>query len=154
MWFAVVADDGYLARANVMVTIVALAVLVAGLVLSLPVTVPAAVALLGAEYIGLLAFDADALDARAPLVAGALLAVAELAYWSLDLRGLVTDEAGTHLRRIAFLALLVLGVIGVGAVVLTLVEAIAAGGVAVDVLGAAAALGALALLALAARRTG
>jgi len=154
VWFAVVADDGYLARANVMVTIVALAVLVAGLVLSLPVTVPAAVALLGAEYIGLLAFDADALDARAPLVAGALLAVAELAYWSLDLRGLVTDEAGTHLRRIAFLALLVLGVIGVGAVVLTLVEAIAAGGVAVDVLGAAAALGALALLALAARRTG
>jgi len=152
-WFAVLADDGYLARANVMVTIVALAVLVAGLVLSLPVTVPAAVALLGAEYVGLLAFDADALDARAPLVAGALLAVAELGYWSLDLRGLVTDEAGTYLRRIAFLALLVLGVIGVGAVVLTLVEAIAAGGVAVDILGAAAALGALALLALAARRT-
>ena len=153
-WFAMLADDGYLARANVMVTIVALAVLVAGLVLSLPVTVPAAVALLGAEYVGLLVFDADALDARAPLVAGALLAVAELGYWSLDLRGLVTDEAGTYLRRIAFLALLVLGVIGVGAVVLTLVEAIAAGGVAVDVLGAAAALGALALLALAARRTG
>lgn len=148
------ADDGYLARANVMVTVAALAVLVAGLVLSLPVTVPAAVALLGAEYVGLLAFDADALDARAPLVAGALLAVAELGYWSLDLRGLVTDEAGTYLRRIAFLALLVLGVIGVGAVVLTLVEAIAAGGVAVDILGAAAALGALALLALAARRTG
>lgn len=152
-WFAMLADDGYLARANVMVTVAALAVLVAGLVLSLPVTVPAAVALLGAEYVGLLAFDADALDARAPLVAGALLAVAELAYWSLDLRGLVTDEAGTYLRRIAFLALLVLGVIGVGAVVLTLVEAIAAGGVAVDILGAAAALGALALLALAARRT-
>jgi len=152
-WFAMLADDGYLARANVMVTVAALAVLVAGLVLSLPVTVPAAVALLGAEYVGLLAFDADALDARAPLVAGALLAVAELGYWSLDLRGLVTDEAGTYLRRIAFLALLVLGVIGVGAVVLTLVEAIAAGGVAVDILGAAAALGALALLALAARRT-
>ena len=152
-WFAMLADDGYLARANVVVTVAALAVLVAGLVLSLPVTVPAAVALLGAEYVGLLAFDADALDARAPLVAGALLAVAELAYWSLDLRGLVTDEAGTYLRRIAFLALLVLGVIGVGAVVLTLVEAIAAGGVAVDILGAAAALGALALLALAARRT-
>ncbi len=152
-WFAVLADDGYLARANVTVTVAALAVLVAGLVLSLPVTVPAAVALLGAEYVGLLAFDADALDARAPLVAGALLAVAELAYWSLDLRGLVADEAGTYLRRIAFLALLVLGVIGVGAVVLTLVEAIAAGGVAVDVLGAVAALGALALLASASRRS-
>jgi hypothetical protein len=37
---------------------------------------------------------------------------------------------------------------------LTLVEVIAAGGIAVDILGAAAAFGALGLLALAARRTG
>jgi hypothetical protein len=44
-------------------------------------------------------------------------------------------------------------VIGIGAVVLALVEAVAVSGVAVDILGAAAALGALALLALASRRT-
>ena len=93
------------------------------------------------------------LDTQAPLVAGALLAVAELAYWSLELRGPVVDEAGTYLRRIALLATLVLGVVGLGAIMLTLVEVVEAGGIAVDILGAAAALGALALLALAARRT-
>ena len=152
-WLAVISDDGYLARANVLATVVALGVLAAGLVLSLPVTVPVAIALLGAEYVAILGFEADSLDTRAPLVAGALLAVAELAYWSLELRALVVDEAGTYLRRIALLATLVLGAVGIGAVVLALVEAFAAGGVAVDILGAAAALGALALLALSARRT-
>ena len=81
-----------------------------------------------------------------------LLAVAELAYWSLELRGPVVDESGTYLRRIALLATLVLGVVGLGAIMLTLVEIVEAGGIAVDILGAAAALGALALLAAAARR--
>ena len=153
-WFVVIAEDGYLARANVFVTVAALALLTAGLVLSVPVTVPAAIALLGAEYVAILGFESDALDTRAPLVAGALLAVAELAYWSLELRVPVVDEAGTYSRRVALLATLVLGVIGLGVVLLTLVETVAAGGVAVDILGAAAALGALALLALAARHTG
>ena len=123
--------------------------LAAGLALSLSVTIPVAIALLGAEYVAILGFEADVLDTQAPLVAGALLAVAELAYWSLELRAPVVDEAGTYLRRIALLATLVLGVVGVGAVMLTLVEVVVAGGIAVDILGAAAALGALALLALA-----
>ena len=153
-WLAVLADDGYLAHANVLVTVVAVALLAAGLVFNVPVTVPAAVALFGAEYVAILGFETDALDTRAPLVAAALLAVAELAYWSLELRLPVVDEAGTHLRRIALLATFLVGVAAIGAVVLTLVEVVVAGGVAVDLLGAAAALGALALLALAARRTG
>jgi len=153
-WFAVLAEDGYLARTNVSVTIAALALLAGGLVLSIPVTIPAAVALLGAEYVAILGFETDALHTQAPLVAGALLALAELGYWSLELRVPVADEAGTYLRRIALLATLLLGVVGLGAVVLTLVEIVAAGGIAVDIAGAAAALGAVALLALAARRTG
>lgn len=153
-WFAVLADDGYLANANVVVTVVALAVLAGGLVLRYPATVPAAITLLAAEYVGVLVFDTEALDTRAPLVAGALLAVGELAYWSLEVRGPVVDEAGTYLRRIALLALLVVGAIGLGAVVLVVVEVVEAGGVAFDILGAAAALAALALLAVSARRTG
>jgi hypothetical protein len=152
-WFAAIADDGHLARANVVASVVALTVLAAGLALRLPVTVPLAIAVLGAEYVAILGFEADALDTQAPLVAGALLAIAELAYWSLELRGAVVDEAGTYLRRVALLATLVVGVVGVGAIMLTLVEVIAAGGIAVDILGAAAAFGALGLLALAARRT-
>jgi hypothetical protein len=139
-WFAAIADDGHLVRANVVASVVALTVLAAGLALRLPVTVPLAIAVLGAEYVAILGFEADALDTQAPLVAGALLAIAELAYWSLEL-------------RVALLATLVVGVVGVGAIMLTLVEVIAAGGIAVDILGAAAAFGALGLLALAARRT-
>jgi hypothetical protein len=152
-WFAAIADDGYLVRANVVATVVALTVLAAGLALRLPLTVPVAIALLGAEYVAILGFEAEALDTRAPLVAGALLAVAELAYWSLELRGPVVDEAGTYLRRIALLATLVVSFVGVGAIMLTLVEVIETGGIAVDILGAIAAFGALGLLALAARRT-
>ena len=153
MWFAVLTENEYLVRANIVASVVALTVLAAGLALSISVAVPVAIGLLGAEYVAILGFETDVLDTQAPLVAGALLAVAELAYWSLELRTLVVDEAGTYLRRIALLATLVLGVVGIGAVMLTLVELVAAGGIAVDILGAVAALGALALLALAARRT-
>ena len=153
-WFVVIAEDGYLARTNVLVTVSALAVLAVGLVLNLSATIPATIVLLGAEYATILGFESDALDPRAPLVAGALLAVAELAYWSLELRGPVVDEAGTYLRRVALLAMLLVSVVGLGDVLLTLVEVVEAGGVAVDILGAVAALGTLALLGLAARRTG
>jgi hypothetical protein len=152
-WFAAITHDPYLVRTNVAASVVALTVLAAGLAFRLPVTIPVAIALLGAEYVAVLGFEAEALDTQAPLVAGALLAIAELGYWSLELRGAVVDEAGTYLRRIALLATLVVGVVGVGAIMLTLVEVVATGGIAVDILGAAAAFGALALLALAARRT-
>jgi hypothetical protein len=152
-WFAAIAVDGYLVRANVVASVVALTVLAAGLALRIPITVPAAIAVLGAEYVAILGFEADTLDTQAPVVAGALLAVAELAYWSLELRVPVVDEAGTYLRRLALLAALIVGVVGVGAIMLTLVEVVEAGGVPVDVLGAVAALGALGLLAFAARRS-
>jgi hypothetical protein len=153
-WFAVIAADEHLVRANVVASVVALTVLAAGLVLRLPLTVPVAIAILAAEYVAILGFETDALDTRAPLVAAALLAVAELAYWSLELRGPVVDEAGTYLRRIALLATLIASVVGIGAIMLALVEVVDAGGVAVDILGAVAAFGALGLVALAARRTG
>jgi hypothetical protein len=153
-WFAAITDDPYLVRTNVAASVVAITVLAAGLAFRLPVTIPVAIALLGAEYVAILGFEAEALDTQAPLVAGSLLAIAELGYWSLELRGAVVDEAGTYLRRIALLATLVVGVVGIGAIMLTLVEVVATGGIAVDILGAAAAFGALALLALAARRTG
>ena len=137
-----------------LVTVIAVAVLAGGLVLSIPVADPGGGrAPRRASTSRSLGFEADALDTRAPLVAGALLAVAELAYWSLELRVPVADEAGTSLRRLALLAALVLGALALGAVLLALVEAVSAGGPAIDLLGAAAAVGALALLALAARQT-
>jgi hypothetical protein len=124
-----------------------------GLALRLALAIPVAVALLGAEYVALLGIEGGELDARAPLVAGALLGVAELGYWSLELRGAVADEAGTYLRRAALLATLLLGTIGAGVVLLAVVEAVSTGGVVVDLLGALAAVAALTLVALAARGT-
>lgn len=129
----------------------AVVLLAASLRLRFPVLIPVAVAALGAEYVALLGFEGEALDARAPLVAASLLAVAELAYWSLELRGGVDDEPGTYLRRIALLVALLLGVAAFGIVVLAVVAAVPAQGPAFDVLGAVAAIGALALVALAAR---
>jgi hypothetical protein len=128
-------------------------VLAAGLALRMALAIPVAVAILGTEYVALLGFEGEALDTRAPVVAAALLAVTEFGYWSLELRRPVADEAGTSLRRLGLLAVLLAGVLALGVVLLALVEAVSAGGPAVDLLGAVAAIGALALLALAARRT-
>jgi hypothetical protein len=136
-----------LVRGNAALGAAAAVLLAAGLLSRIALAVPVAVALLGAVYIGLLAFEGGTLDVRAPLVAAALFAVAELGYWSLELRGAVTDEAGAYLRRLALLAAQLAGVTTVGVVLLAIVEGVEAVGPAIDVLGALAAVGALALLA-------
>lgn len=101
-----------------------------------------------------LAFETESLDVRAPFLAALLFAAAELAYWSLELRGALADEPGTYLRRIALLAALLVATLAAGTGLLALVEAVTAGGPGLDVLGAGAAVGAIALLALAARGHG
>jgi hypothetical protein len=151
-WFALIASDGYLARANVVFTVIAAALLAAGLALGRAVVIPAAVTVLGAQYTAIVVFDVEGLDTRAPLVACGLLAAAELAYWSLELSRPVVDEAGMRLRRLALLAALLLGTVMLGVALLALVAEITARGAAVNAIGAGAAVAALALLALAARR--
>lgn len=138
-------------RGNAVAAALAVLLLAAGLASRIALAVPVAVLLLGVEYVALLGFEGEALDVRAPLVAGAMLAVAELGYWSLELRGEVADEPGTYPRRLALLAGLLVAVTTFGAVLLAIVEAVQADGPAVDLLGAAAAVVALLLLALAAR---
>jgi hypothetical protein len=150
-WLALEAEEGVLARGNASLGGTAAALLAAGLLTRIAVAVPVAVALLGAAYVALLGFEGEALDVRAPLVAAALLAVAELGWWSLELRAAVADEPGAYLRRIALLAAQLAGVTAAGVVLLAIVEGVEAGGPAIDVLGAVAAVGALALLAVAAR---
>jgi hypothetical protein len=141
-----------LVRANAAAAVCAAVALSAGLVLRLPLMVPIAVLLLGAEYAALLGFEGEGIDLRAPLVAAALFAIAELAYWSLELRGAVVDEAGTYLRRVSLLAILVVATVALGVGLLAVVDAISTRGPAFDALGAAAAVGALALVAVAASR--
>jgi hypothetical protein len=114
--------------------------------------VPLAVLALGGGYATALAIDGGPLDGRAPVVAAALFLVAELGYWSLELRDAVADEAGAHLRRIGLLSALALGALAVGAALLALVDTDPLGGVGLEALGAVAAVAALALVALGARR--
>jgi hypothetical protein len=133
----------------VVATVVAAALLTAGLVIRRPIGIPAAIVLLAAPYVAVLGFEVDGLDTRAPLIAALLFTVAELAYWSLELRGTLADEPGTYLRRLALLAALAMGTIAGGTVVLVVAEQVAADGPAFEIAGAAAAVGAIALLALA-----
>jgi hypothetical protein len=128
-------------------------VLAAGLVLRLPIGIPVAIVLLGTAYAARLLAEEDALDGRAALVAASFFAIAELSYWSLELRDVVAEEPGAHLRRIGLLALMTLGALALGVALLALVDALATGGVAVEAIGVAAAVATLALLALASRRT-
>jgi hypothetical protein len=125
-------------------------VLVVGLVLGRSAAVPWAIAGLGAGYAATL--EGSDLDGRVPLYAAGLLVTAELAYWSLRLRRSAPDEAGMALRRM-------IGLLAAAAVALiagTLLVAVAhvplRGGLAVEAVGLAAAVGVLAMVMLAARR--
>jgi hypothetical protein len=132
--------------------VVALLALVAALVLAWPSLVPAALVLLGAAYATQLAVDDVSLDFRAPLFAAGLVVTAELAYWSLEERENVHAERGDALRRLGYVALLALGTLCIGAVLLVATDAMRAGGLAVDLLGAAAAAAVLLVVVLGARR--
>ena len=137
---------------NAVGAVFAAAALAVGLAFRFAPAVPTAVVVLGACYAAVLGRDVERIDTRAPVVAAALFALAELAYWSTELRAAVADEPGTYLRRVALLAGWLLAVIAAGTIVLALVEAIEVGGIAVELVGAAAAVAALALVARAASR--
>jgi len=142
---------GLLQSAGVRVAALALLVLVMALVLGWSPLVPVAIALAGGIYAAQLAVDDDALDTSAPVIAAALLLVAELAYWSLEERDLRPGDPGDGLRHAAFVAILAIGALLAGALLLALVDAVRAESLALDVLGAAAAAAILAAVVVAAR---
>ena len=126
--------------------------LLAALVLGWAALGTVSLVLLGAAYAVHLSIDDVALDARAPLVAAGLLMTAELCHWSLEERERVRGEPGDGFRRLGFVALLGLGALFVGAVLLAVVDLGGTGGLAVDLVGAAAAAAALLVVVLLARR--
>ena len=127
-------------------------VLVAAIVLGWSSLVPASIVLIGSAYAVHLALDDPTLETPAPLLAAGLLLAAELAYWSLEERQNVRTEAREQLRRLTVVAALALGSLFVGAVLLAVADVARTRGLAVDLVGAAAAAGALLLLVLVARR--
>jgi hypothetical protein len=133
------------------VSIVALLALVAALVRGWSALVPGSLVLLGSLYGAQLAVDEVPLDGAAPLVAAALVLVAELGYWSLEERDRVEGERGDDLRRLAYVALVTLAALAVTATLLALVDVVRARGLALDLLGAAAAATVLIAIVLATR---
>jgi hypothetical protein len=113
-------------------------------------TFPFGLALAGASYGVDVALRNGAVDARAPAVAAALFAAAELGFWSLE-RTPSRSEAAVLVRRIAALAASVLLTALVGSLLLVLATG-ATGGVGLEAAGVAAAVLALALIARLASR--
>jgi hypothetical protein len=151
-WLAVTAEEPFLVRLDAVAGVFAMVLLAVGVAFRFAPMVAVAVVALAAGYVALLGHEVEGLDTRAPIVAAVLFAIAELAYWSFELRSAVADEPGTYFRRAALIAGMLAGVIALGTALLAIVEAVRAGGLAVELAGAAAAVTAVALLALAARR--
>lgn len=138
--------DGTFRLVAVRLAAVAALTLLAAVVNGWAPLVPVAVALAGGAYAGQLALDDAPLDVSAPAIAVGLLLAAELAYWSLDERQRIRGEAGESLRRVVFVAVLGVGAFVTGAVVLALADTVRGGGIALDLVGAAAAIAALATI--------
>jgi hypothetical protein len=111
-------------------------------------------AALGGEYGVLFTAEGRALDELTPLYAGALVLVAELAFWSIERRVSAWSEPTLVERRLARLATTTIGAAGVAAVVIVAAAASSGGGgIALEAIGVAAAIGALALVAVLVQRS-
>ena len=130
----------------------ATAVLAAGLWRKRPVVVPWSLLALGAG--AAISFAEEGDPARSPVFAAGLLAVGELAYWSLDTRLSRQATSGIAARRIALLSGLVAGSIALGAILVSVARLEPGGGLALETAGVAGAVGlAAAVLALSRRVT-
>lgn len=127
----------------------ALLLLAAALAWPLPSLLPWPLVLLGGLYAWKL--GGGSVDAWAPVYAGGLLAVAEVAYWSVQLRGRAHDAERLTERRVALIAALAFAAVAAGGLVLAATSVQIGSGVALDLLGVAAAVGALAVVAALAR---
>ena len=131
--------DDTLQAAGIRVVGISFLLLVAALVLARPALVPVAAIAVGGLYGAQLAIDGEPLDVLAPAVAAGLLLAVELAYWSIDERTRWMSEAGDGARRTALVALIGAAAFLLAALLLALVDAVRAKGLALDLVGAAAA---------------
>ena len=111
-----------------------------------PVVLGPALAALAAAYAVLLLVDDPPLDTGAAGLAAALLVVGELVGWARELAGPTRDEPGNVWRRPAWIAGAGIGALGLAWAVLALADLARVQGLAVEAVGALAALGALLLV--------
>jgi peptidoglycan/LPS O-acetylase OafA/YrhL len=124
--------------------VLGLALLIAALTLGRVRPVGPSVALLGLGYV--LASIGRPADAGAVLYGTVLLAVAELAFWSWDLRGTTGPPPGAHRRRWVFIAAASAASIVLSSAVLLAGAATPDGGAGWEVAAVLAAVGAVGLL--------
>jgi hypothetical protein len=117
-----------------------------------PSLIPWPLVLLAAAYA--LSLGGGAVDAWAPLYAGGFVAIAELAYWSLELRGRTQDAERLVERRAGLIVTLAIGAVALGGLVLAATSLQIGSGIAIDIVGVTAAIGALVVLAALARPPG
>ena len=96
---------------------------------------------------------AEGLDpSRSPLFAAGLLAIGELAYWSLETRVAEPAVPGIAARRLALVSGLTAGTVALGAVLVSVAQIEAGEGVLLDTVGVAAAVALAAALFAFSRR--
>lgn len=103
---------------------------------------PALSALAGAYAVALLVDDPP-LDSRAAGLAAALVVTGELVGWARELRGVARDEPGNAWRRPAWIAGAGMGALGLAWVVLAIADLTRVQGLAIEAVGAVAALAVL-----------
>jgi hypothetical protein len=131
--------------------LLAVLLLVLALVTRNPGILPWVLALAGAEYAAFLVIHETSIDGYAPIYAAGLLLVAELAYWSIERRVPGPDGEGLTFRRGSILMAACIAAGGVGGLILAMAELSVRGGLWLEALGVASAVGAIALLARLAR---
>jgi hypothetical protein len=129
--------------------LIAVVLLAVGLAFSLTSVFPWPLVILAALYAWTL--GGGEVDQWSPFYAGAFLAVAELAYWSVELRGRASDKERLNERRAGLIVVLALIGVVAGGFVLAATSLDIGSGIAIDLIGAAAAVGALVVVARLAR---
>jgi len=131
------------------VVLVAVLLLVLGVAWPFPSLIPWPLVVLAGVYAWTL--GGGSIDEWAPVYAGGLLAVAELAYWSVEVRGRAQDAERLTERRVSLIATLALVAVAAGGLVQAATSLRIGSGVATDLLGVAAAVAAVAVVAALAR---
>jgi hypothetical protein len=116
-----------------------------GAAVARPIALGPALAALGGAYAVLLLIDEPPLDSRAAGVAAALVVIGELVGWARELVSATRDEPGNAWRRPAWIAGAGLGALGLAWAVLAVADLARVQGLAIEAVGAVAALAALML---------
>ena len=117
-----------------------------GAALAWPVLLGPGLVTLAGAYAILLVIDEPALDTRAVGVAAALVVVGELTGWAHELAGPTKDEPGGAWRRPMWIAGIAVGALGLAWMLLAVADLARLEGLAIEGVGALAALAAVLLL--------